>query len=74
MSVLTAIQSACAVIPLTPPEAVFSSSEREHFELQVLANTAADHIAKDCEWQKLKAIAGHRRRRCRRRLRLPGRL
>jgi hypothetical protein len=57
MSVLTAIQNACAVIPLTRPEAVFSSTEREHFELQVLASTAAGHIARDYEWQKLKAIA-----------------
>lgn len=57
MSVLTAIQNACAIIPLNRPDAVFASQEREHFELQVLANTAADHIAKDHEWQKLKQVA-----------------
>ena len=57
MTVLTAIQNACAILPLNRPDAVFSSQEREHFELQVLANTAAGHIAKDCEWQKLKEIA-----------------
>lgn len=57
MSVLTAIQNACAIIPLDRPNGVFASQEREHFELQVLANTAADHIARDHEWQKLKAVA-----------------
>lgn len=57
MSVLTAIQNACSVIALSKPDAVFSSTDREHFELQVLANTAADHIAKDYEWQELKALA-----------------
>ena len=57
MSVLTAIQNACAVIPLNRPDAVFSSTEREHFELQVLANTVAGRIARDYDWEKLKAIA-----------------
>lgn len=57
MSALTAIQNACAIIPLSRPDVVFSGQEREHFELQVLANTAADHIAKDYEWQKLKLVA-----------------
>ena len=58
MTVLTAIQNACGEgIPLNRPDAVFSSQEREHFELQVLANTAGAHIARDCEWQKLKLIA-----------------
>ncbi|MFZ5676314.1 MAG: hypothetical protein ACOZAM_25420 [Pseudomonadota bacterium] len=57
MTVLSAIQNAAASIALDRPETVFSSAEREHFELQVLANTAALHIAKDYEWQALKAIA-----------------
>ena len=56
MTVLSAIQNAAASIALDRPETVFSSAEREHFELQVLANTAALHIAKDYEWQALKAI------------------
>jgi hypothetical protein len=57
MTVLTAIQNACAVLPINRPDGVFAGQEREHFELQVLANTAADEIAKDGEWQRLKKIA-----------------
>ncbi|WP_119271427.1 phage adaptor protein [Taklimakanibacter deserti] len=57
MTVLTVIQSACGTLPLNRPDAIFASQEREHFELQVLANMAADHIAKDYEWQKLKGVA-----------------
>lgn len=57
MSVLTAIQNACAVIALNKPSAVFSSTDREHFELQVLANTCASYIAKDYEWQELQVLA-----------------
>lgn len=57
MSVLSAIQNVSSVIGLTKPDAVYSSTAREHFELQVLANTAADHIAKDYEWQELKLLA-----------------
>lgn len=57
MTVLTAIQNVSASIALDRPEAVFSSTEREHFELQVLANTAGLYIAKDYEWQALKAVA-----------------
>ena len=56
MTVLSAIQNVSASIALDRPEAVFSSAEREHFELQVLANTAGLHIAKDYEWQGLKVI------------------
>lgn len=57
MSVLTAIQNASAVIALNRPAVVFSSAEREHFELQVLANTCAGAIARDYEWQALKSLA-----------------
>jgi hypothetical protein len=57
MTVLTVIQNACGTLPLNRPDAIFASQEREHFELQVLANMAADHIAKDYEWQKLKGVA-----------------
>ncbi|WP_119392708.1 phage adaptor protein [Taklimakanibacter lacteus] len=61
MSVLTAIQNVSAVIALNKPTVVFSSTEREHFELQVLANSCARYIAQDYEWQALKVpglIAG----------------
>lgn len=57
MTVLTAIQNVSAAIALDRPEAVFSSTEREHFELQVLANTCGLYIARDYEWQALKAVA-----------------
>lgn len=56
MTVLTAIQNVAASIALDRPEAVFSSTEREHFELQVLANTAGLYIDKDYEWQALKVV------------------
>lgn len=56
MTVLSTIQNVSAAIALDRPEAVFSSAEREHFELQVLANTAGLHIAKDYEWQALKVV------------------
>jgi hypothetical protein len=57
MTVLSAVQNACSVIGLTKPDALYSSTDREHYELQVLANTCGDHIAKDYEWQELKALA-----------------
>jgi hypothetical protein len=57
MSVLTAIQNTTAVIALSRPTVVFSSTEREHFELQVLANSCASTVARDYEWQALKARA-----------------
>lgn len=57
MTILTTIQNVSAAIALDRPEAVFSSTEREHFELQVLANTAGHYIAKDYEWQALKSVA-----------------
>ncbi|QIG49567.1 hypothetical protein G5V57_18725 [Nordella sp. HKS 07] len=56
MTILTAIQNVSAAIALNRPEAVFSSTEREHFELQVLANTAGLYIAKDYEWQALRVV------------------
>lgn len=57
MTILSAIQNVSASISLSRPEAVFSSTEREHFELQVLANASAAYIAKDYEWQVLKTLA-----------------
>lgn len=57
MTILSAIQNVSASISITKPDAVFSSQEREHFELQVLANSCASYIAKDYEWQSLKTLA-----------------
>jgi hypothetical protein len=57
MTILSAIRNVSASISIASPEAVFSSTEREHFELQVLANSCAAYIAKDHEWQALKTLA-----------------
>ena len=57
MTILSAIQNVSAAISITRPEAVFSSQERELFELQVLANSSASYIARDYEWQALKTLA-----------------
>jgi hypothetical protein len=57
MSVLTALQRASTAIGLAVPAAVFSSTEREHVELQDVANTVARDIADFYDWQVLKAIA-----------------
>jgi hypothetical protein len=57
MTILSAIQNVSTSISITRPDAVFSSQEREHFELQVLANSCASYIASDYEWQAMKALA-----------------
>ncbi len=57
MTVLSAIQRACTPIGLGVPAAVFSSTEREHLELQDVANTVALDIADFYDWQKLKTLA-----------------
>lgn len=56
MSVLTAIGDACAVIGLDIPTAVFSSTEREHYELRALANEIAKRILKEHDWSVTKGI------------------
>jgi hypothetical protein len=57
MTILSAIQNVSMFISLSRPDTVFSSTEREHLELQALANNSASHIAKDYEWQALKVLA-----------------
>jgi hypothetical protein len=57
MTVLSAIQKASTKIALTVPTVVYSSTDREHLELQELANECASYIAKDYEWQALKTLA-----------------
>lgn len=57
MTILSTVKNACASIALAQPASLFSSTDREHVELQVLANTCADYIAKDYEWQALKTLA-----------------
>lgn len=57
MTILSVIQQVCPVIGLTVPDAVFSSTAREHIELQALANEMAQRIAFDThDWSALKAL------------------
>jgi len=53
MTVLKVIQDVCTKIGLDVPQAVFSSTEREHMELAALANEMAERIAEASDWQKL---------------------
>ncbi|ESX13624.1 MULTISPECIES: hypothetical protein [unclassified Mesorhizobium] len=58
MTILSVIKDVCTVIGLTVPTAVFSSTDREHIELQSLANEMAQRIAFDTrDWTKLKTLA-----------------
>lgn len=61
MSVLGKIQEVSSVIGLSRPTQVFSSTEREHIELQDCANEVRRQILERYEWQILKkrhTIAG----------------
>lgn len=58
MTILSIIKDVSTVIGLTVPTAVFSSTDREHVELQSLANEMAQRIAFDTrDWTKLKTLA-----------------
>ncbi|RUX96149.1 MULTISPECIES: hypothetical protein [unclassified Mesorhizobium] len=58
MTILSVIKDVSTVIGLTVPTAVFSSTDREHVELQSLANEMAHRIAFDTrDWTKLKTLA-----------------
>lgn len=56
MTVLSTIADIATVIGLDVPLAVFSSTEREHVELQSLANRTAKAMAKHYDWQALKTL------------------
>ena len=58
MSVLTAIQDACAeALGISPvPTAIYGASTRLAAELSAVANDVAAGIIADHEWQKLRAI------------------
>lgn len=56
MTILSVIEDACKVIGLDVPEAVASSTTREHVELLQIANEIAERIAKGHEWQTLNRI------------------
>lgn len=53
MTVLAAIQNACAVIGIDRPSSVFSADDRAYFELAALANEMAARIQKDADWRVL---------------------
>ncbi len=56
-TILQVIQEVCPVIGLAVPQAVFSSTAREHIELQALANEMAARIATDThDWTRLKTL------------------
>lgn len=57
MTILTVFQEAATVIGMDVPTAVYASTEREHQELAVLANTMARRISRSYEWQELKQLA-----------------
>jgi hypothetical protein len=57
MTILSVIRNVTMFISLSRPDVVFSSTEREHLELQALANKSAQYIAGDYEWQALKTMA-----------------
>lgn len=58
MTVLTAIRSACIEsLALPSPTVVFGGADRVHLELQQTAISAAEYIANDYDWPKLKKLA-----------------
>lgn len=57
MSVLSAIQSAAPWIGISVPSAVFAGSDRTSVELQAVVKEAAQGIAEDFDWQRLKTVA-----------------
>lgn len=57
MTVLSVTKDVCPVIGLDIPDILFASTEREHIELQALANEMARRIADETDWQRLRKIA-----------------
>lgn len=58
MTILSVISDVCTVVGLSVPSTVFGSTEREHVELQSLANEMAKRIAFDtADWTVLKTLA-----------------
>lgn len=57
-TILDIIKDACPFIGLDVPDAVFSSTAREHIELAATANEMAERIATDTrDWTALKSLA-----------------
>lgn len=61
MTVLSAVQGACRVIGLTPPDVLIGSTDRKYLELAAVAQEVAERIASGHDWQllrKIKTITG----------------
>lgn len=56
MTVLTDLQDVAPFIGLAIPDAVMSSTTREHVELKAVTNYMADKIAKAHPWQKFSTL------------------
>ncbi len=56
MSILEVIQRASSVIGLQVPDAVFTSSSRQHVELAQIANKMAREITDGHEWRELSLV------------------
>ncbi len=56
MTILTTVEGVAAVIGIDVPTGVFSSTDREHVELQHLANEMAERIWKAHDWELLKTL------------------
>jgi hypothetical protein len=56
MTILTVTEGVAAVIGIDVPTVLFSSTEREHVELQHLANEMADRVWKAHDWEVLKTL------------------
>ncbi len=56
MTILSVIKDVAKVCGISVPDAVFSSTDREHVELASLAQEMAERIASGYDWQKLSKI------------------
>jgi hypothetical protein len=56
MTILSVIKDVAKVCGIAVPDAVFSSTDREHVELASLAQEMAERIANGHDWQKLSKI------------------
>jgi hypothetical protein len=56
MTILAVFEQLCPVIGLAVPTTVYGSTDREHVELQALANEMAVRIAKAHDWTLLRTL------------------
>lgn len=57
MQILEVIQRASRVVGVATPEAVFASDDRTSQELAAIANQAAEDIADEFDWSRLRVVA-----------------